>query len=86
MKHTSNDQTGQLCDSDCHCCDHEPALVRLSEKTANDSPPLLVFSFDFFSLFMFPASLGLYFRLLFAVFVAVVVLFSFCPLVGEALR
>lgn len=34
--HGRNGQTVQVCFSGSHCWDHEPALVCLSEKTAND--------------------------------------------------
>lgn len=34
--HARNGQTLQVCVSGSHCWDHEPALVCLSEKTAND--------------------------------------------------
>lgn len=34
--HAWNGQTLQVCVSGSHCWDHEPALVCLSEKTAND--------------------------------------------------
>lgn len=58
-QHIWNGQTLQVCASGSHCWDHEPALVCLSEKTANDC-----------SLFSHPFSLsihlGLYLGLKFA--------------------
>lgn len=59
-KHTGNGQTHQLCYSGSHCWDHEPALVRLSEKTSqSQSSSMWLLSSVHFTLCVFGFSWSL---------------------------